>query len=84
MNKLIVPLTLMSVFGLFNAYSSLGQAQAGESKQQTRQTHEQSAKQHSCGTQAKEFCCKSDKKQHGNCCACCTGSTCAAGAHCCG
>jgi hypothetical protein len=82
MNKLLVSLTVLSILALFNTYSSF--AQTGD---KTVQTEKQSAKQHKgCATATKESCCKSEKTQPGNCCACCSGSTCTAkpDTHCCG
>ena len=78
MNKLIVPLTVVSVLGLFNAYSSFAENKAGIN---IEQANKQSAKQQA----EKQSCCKSEKAKPGNCCACCAGASCASGIHdCCG
>ncbi len=84
MNKLIVPLTVISVLGLFNAYSSLAQSGTGQRANQTENQARKPIKD--CGIAGKETCCKSEKAKPGHCCACCTGSTCAASSssHCCG
>ncbi len=78
MNRLFVSLTVLSVLALFNAYSSF--AQAGD---KTVQIEKQSK---GCSTATKESCCKTEKTQPGNCCACCSGTHCTAkpGTHCCG
>ncbi len=78
MNKLIVPLTVVSLLGLFNAYSSFAQSKTENTE------NKQSAKQH-CASAGKESCCKTEKAQPNKCCACCTGPTCTAhGSKCCG
>jgi len=79
MNKLLVSLTVLSVLGLFNTYSSF--AQTGD---KSTQVEKQSAKH--CSTVTKESCCKTEKTQPGHCCACCSGTHCTAksGAGCCG
>ena len=84
MNKFILPLTVISALGLFNAYASFAQSSTAQNNNQTERQTRQPIKD--CGTAGKETCCKIEKTKPGNCCACCTGSTCAGSSdsHCCG